>query len=110
MALDPIDETEPLQSQLQTLLAQVSEALAAGQLELARRYADAARRRAPDSLDVLRLNGKLLLRCGEAEPALAAFEQAAQRLGRADHEADCIQALIQLGRHEEARERLASAL
>jgi GT2 family glycosyltransferase/glycosyltransferase involved in cell wall biosynthesis len=110
MALDPIDETEPLQSQLQTLLAQVSEALAAGQLELARRYADAARRRAPESLDVLRLNGKLLLRCGEAEPALAAFEQAAQRLGRADHEADCIQALIQLGRHEEARARLASAL
>jgi GT2 family glycosyltransferase/glycosyltransferase involved in cell wall biosynthesis len=95
---------------LRGLLARVVAAARAGDLAAAYRYADAAWRRAPDSPDVLRLLGRLSLRCGHGERAVALLETASERQGGADAEADLIEALLSQGQPGEAAGRLEAAL
>ena len=104
------DGSEVADSELQRLLQSVTTAIGERDLAGALRFADAARRRAPDAPSVLCLHSRLLLQTGEAGRALAVLERAGATGSDPNIEACAVEALLSLGRREDASRRLQSAL
>jgi GT2 family glycosyltransferase/glycosyltransferase involved in cell wall biosynthesis len=98
------------EARVEQLLVAAEASIRTGDLASAARLADAALRRAPDSPQILRILGEILLLTGEPEQARAHLEEA-RRLGvDPDGEALIVLSLLASERLDEAAERLAAAL
>jgi GT2 family glycosyltransferase len=107
---DEEDNRAKLSFTVEALLKRTSDAVLAGNLNAAFRYADAAWRRMPENPELLEILGRLHLAEGRAAEGLRVLEAAAAERLDPKLEASVISVMLTAGRASDAEARLVRAL
>jgi len=92
------------------LLCQIAHSVRSGDLDTAYRWADRAARLAPEEPEIALLCGRLLLARGDAASAVGSLARAAQLRADPERAGWLVNALVEAGRRQAAREQLVAAL